>query len=99
MYNVSLANYGMVDVKRASHESEVAEGLHSFGDGPFGAEDVNVYMWRYRVYSELPYVTKLCTFTAEDLAPWRGRYMVHSDVLCWGRALIVAQFGYMSRAD
>lgn len=97
--DVNLANYGTIDAKRARHVAAVDKCLQWFAGGLLVDEDVDVDLWRYRVYSERAYVANLCAFTAEDFAPWRRRYIVHADALCLGRTLIVAQFQFMSRAD
>lgn len=96
--DIDLANYGTVDVKRSRYVAAVAKGFQMFAGAPAVDKGFYVELWRYKVSSERPYVANLCTFTEEDIFPWRGRYMLHADVLCWGRSICKAEFRYVSRA-
>lgn len=81
--DINLANFGTIDMKRTGHVAAVARDLQTFAGGPLADDDVDVKMWGYRLYSERPYVTNLCSFTDEDLVTWRSHYMVQADALCW----------------
>lgn len=67
---VDLGNYGTFDVKQAHHVAAMGKGLQSFECGSLVDYDDDVDMWRYRAYSEQPYVANLCSFIEEDLTPW-----------------------------
>lgn len=76
VYDVYLANFGIIDVKRTRHVASVAKGLLTFAGGWVVDNDANVDLWRYWVCSELLYVANLCSFTENQLSAWCGRYMV-----------------------
>lgn len=71
MDDIDLANFGTMDVKPMLHVVAVAKGLQTFAGGLTVDEDVDVDLWRYRVFSERLYVANVCLFTEEDLAPTR----------------------------
>lgn len=73
--DIDLSNYGNMIVKPTRRVAAVAKGLQTFAGGFTLDEDVDVDLWRYRFFSEWPYVASLCSFTEEDLSPSRGWYI------------------------
>lgn len=58
-----------------------------------------VDMWQYLYYGERPYFANPFALLVELLEPWRGRYLVHEDMLCWHLAIQPTRFRYSERSE
>lgn len=92
-----LSFRGSFDKKRARDVSEVFKGLSNLPNAPFIAGDVHVDLWRYRTYGERTLVRNLYAVQTGRVKAWRGRYLIHTDAICWQRAIVVSQFRYEDR--
>lgn len=81
--DVDLSSFGSFDTRPEKYLAAVAKGMLTFGVGQPIDEGLDVDFWRYRVYSERPYVSKLCSLTDADLEQWRGQYHVDVNAICW----------------
>lgn len=71
--------------------ADVAKGMMSLAGGPLVEED-EVDIWFYLYQAESRYLVNFCAMSADHLVPWRGKYMVHPDKICWERAIFTSRF-------
>lgn len=89
--------HSSADARKSRHLANVAKGMLSLTGGLLVEEDFDVDIWSYRYYAERPYVSNLWAQPAEQLALWRGWYMMHPDAVCWERAIFPSRSQYLDR--
>ena len=94
-----LNTRGSHAAKRVEHVRHIRKGLDSLRHTPLIDAGLDVDLWRYRTYGEIPYVANLCGIGPTRLAGWRNRFMVDERALCWHRSILPSDFRYRRRAD
>lgn len=80
---------GTFPEKRVRHVIDVFCELNSLPCTLVMREVLDVYLMGYWKFGERPCVGDQCALSAAQLGAWDRRFMVHSDALCWEKAIFV----------